>query len=191
MSKLRRKPTSMACRAMRISALAHTILIIAIRSPNCLRRAALNLAIKTAHREKNLGIWRSYSWHDYYSRARRIGLGLVSLGLKRGDVVSILSEDNKEWLYTDLGIQCVGGVASGVYTTDSPGQLAYLVNDSDSRFLFVENDEMLDKYLEIKDEVPDLVKVIIFERDGLHDFHDEKTIFLDELYDLGDKLAQS
>ncbi len=149
------------------------------------------LGDKTAHREKYLGIWRSHSWKDYFLRASRIGLGLVSLGLKRGDVVSILAEDSKEWLYTDLGIQCVGGVASGVYTTDSPSQLAYLINDSDSRFLFVENDEMLDKYLEIKDDVPDLLKVIIYERDGLHDFHDEKVVFLDELYDLGEKLAQS
>ncbi len=149
------------------------------------------LGDKTAHREKDLGIWRSHSWNDYYRRARRIGLGLVSLGLKRNDVVSILSEDNKEWLYSDLGIQCVGGIASGVYTTDSPKQLAYLVNDSDSRFLFVENDEMLDKYLEIKDEVPSLVKVIVYERDGLHDFNDDNVIFLDELYDIGEKLLQS
>ncbi len=154
------------------------------------RKRCEELADRTAHREKHLGIWRSYSWGDYYACARRIGLGLVSLGLKRGEVVSILSEDNKEWLYTDLGIQSVGGIASGVYTTDSPSQLAYLINDSDSRFLFVENDEMLDKYLEIRDQVPGLSRVIIYERDGLHDFNDDKTLFLDELYDIGETLAR-
>ena len=150
-----------------------------------------DLGKRTAHREKHMGIWKSHSWDDYYRRARRIGMGLLSLGLKRGDVVSILSEDNKEWLYADIGIQCVGGIASGVYTTDSPSQLAYLVNDSDSRFLFVENDEMLDKYLEIKNEVPGLAKIIVFERDGLHDFHEDKVMFLDELYDLGESLHLS
>ncbi|MGO4839256.1 AMP-binding protein, partial [Rhizobiaceae sp. 2RAB30] len=98
------------------------------------------LGPKVAHREKDYGIWLSYSWTDFYEHSRLIGLGLMALGLKRGEVVSILSEDNKEWVYSDLGIQSVGGIVSGVYTTDSAGQLKYLVNDSDSRFLLVEND---------------------------------------------------
>lgn len=143
------------------------------------------LGERTAHREKEYGIWLSYTWNEFYTHAKLIGLGLLSLGLKRGEVVSILSEDNKEWIYTDLGVQCAGGIASGVYTTDSATQLEYLVNDSNSRFLFIENDEQLDKYLEVKDRMPGLVKVIIYDRDGLHDFSDESVIFLDELYALG------
>ena len=143
------------------------------------------LGPKIAHREKDFGIWLSYSWTDFYDHARLIGLGLVSLGLKRGEVVSILSEDNKEWIYTDLGVQSVGGIPSGVYTTDSAKQLEYLVNDSDSRFLFVENDEQLDKYLSVRDSMTGLTKVIIFDREGLHGFADDKVIFLDELYRIG------
>lgn len=138
-----------------------------------------------AHREKDYGIWLSYSWREFYENARLLGLGLVSLGLKRGEVISILSEDNKEWIYTDLGVQCVGGISSGVYTTDSAAQLRYLVNDSDSRFLFVENDEQLDKFLSVRDEMPGLTKVIVFEREGLYDFSDEQVIFLEDLYALG------
>lgn len=99
--------------------------------------------------------------------------------------MSILSEDNKEWLYTDLGTQCVGGIASGVYTTDSASQLKYLVNDSDSRFLFVENDEQLDKYLSVRDDMPGLAWVVVFDREGLHGFSDDRVIFLDDLYRLG------
>jgi long-chain acyl-CoA synthetase len=143
------------------------------------------LGDRTAHREKDMGIWKAYSWNDYWDHAKWIGLGLMSLGLKRGEVVSILSEDRREWLYSDLGIQGVGGIASGVYTTDSASQLAYLVNDSDSRFLFVENDEQLDKYLEIADQVPGLAKVIIYERDGLHVLDHEKCLFIEDLYELG------
>ena len=149
------------------------------------RQRCQELGQKVAHREKDYGIWLSYSWADYYEHARLIGLGLVSLGLQRGEVVSILSEDNKEWIYTDLGVQCVGGISSGVYTTDSAAQLKYLVNDSDSRFLFVENDEHLDKYLSVKDEMPGLQKVIVYDREGLHDFSDDKVIFLDDLYAAG------
>jgi long-chain acyl-CoA synthetase len=99
--------------------------------------------------------------------------------------VSILSEDNKQWIYTDLGVQSVGGIASGVYTTDSAAQLKYLVNDSDSRFLFVENDEQLDKFLSVRGEMPGLAKVIVLDTEGLHGFRDEQVIFLDELYRLG------
>ena len=153
--------------------------------PKLLKARCEELAERTAMREKDFGIWLSYSWNDTYTHAKLIGLGLLSLGLKRGEVVSILSEDNKEWIYTDLGVQCVGGIGSGVYTTDSASQLEYLVNDSDSRFLFLENDEQLDKYLEIKDQLKDLTKAIVFDRDGLHDFSDPSVIFLDELYSLG------
>lgn len=143
------------------------------------------LGSKVSHREKDYGIWLAYTWSDFLEHARLIGLGLLSLGLKRGEVVSILSEDNKEWIYADLGIQCVGGIASGVYTTDSANQLKYLINDSGSRFLFLENDEQLDKYLSVKDEMPGLAKIIVFNHHGLHGFSDEKVIFLDELYRLG------
>lgn len=149
------------------------------------RKRCEELGPKIAHREKDYGIWLSYTWADFYEHARLIGLGLVALGLKRGEVVSILSEDNKEWIYADLGVQSVGGIVSGVYTTDSASQLKYLVNDSDSRFLFVENDEQLDKFLSVKVDMPGLEKVIVFDRVGLHGFSDERVIFLDELYRIG------
>jgi long-chain acyl-CoA synthetase len=141
----------------------------------------------TAHREKDYGIWKAYTWKDYWDHAKWLGLGLVSLGLKRGEVVSILSEDRREWAYADMGIQCVGGIASGVYTTDSPSQLEYLLADSDSRFLIVEDDEQLDKFLEISDRAPQVSKVIILEAEGLHDLADDRCIFLDDLYAAGKK----
>jgi long-chain acyl-CoA synthetase len=145
------------------------------------------LGARTAHREKDMGIWKAYSWSDYWNHAKWLGLGLVSLGLKRGEVVSILSEDRKEWAYADMGIQCVGGIASGIYTTDSASQLQYLLGDSDSRFLFVEGDEQLDKFLEIAEAAPQVLKVIILDREGLHGLDHSHCIFLDELYDLGRK----
>jgi long-chain acyl-CoA synthetase len=138
-----------------------------------------------AHREKDFGIWQSYSWTDYLDHARLIGLGLRALGLQRGDVVSILSEDNKEWMYIDMATLCMGAVSSGVYTTDSASQLAYLVNDSGTRFLIVENEEQLDKFLEVEGQMPGLERVIILDPEGLHDFTHPKCLFLNQLYDLG------
>ncbi len=153
--------------------------------PALLRARCQENGAATAHREKDLGIWQAYSWTDYLTHARHIGLGLRALGLQRGDVISILSEDNKEWMYCDMAAQCMGAVSSGVYTTDSASQLAYLVNDSGSKFLFVENEEQLDKFLEVADQMPSLVKVIIFDPEGLHDFAHPKCLFLSDLYDLG------
>ncbi|MEM9010675.1 MAG: long-chain fatty acid--CoA ligase [Pseudomonadota bacterium] len=148
------------------------------------------LGDRVCHREKDLGIWQSFSWTDYYEQAKRIGLALRELGLERGTPVSILSEDRKEWLYCDLGIAAVGGIPNGVYTTDSAAQLAYLVNDSGSTFLFVENDEQLDKFLEKRAEMPGLKKVIVFDRDGLRAFEDEMVMFLDDLLALGTEVDQ-
>ncbi|MEM7068678.1 MAG: AMP-binding protein [Pseudomonadota bacterium] len=145
---------------------------------------------RIAHREKDLGIWQSHSWAEYYDRARWIAYGLRELGVKRGEVVSILSEDNKEWLYFDMAATCIGTIPSGVYTTDSANQLAYLVNDSGTKILAIENDEQLDKYLEVQDEMPGLKKVVVFDRDGLRDFEHVNVMFLEDLYELGKAASQ-
>lgn len=155
--------------------------VVKLWAAKCAERGA-----STAHREKDLGIWQSYSWSDWYDRAQAIGMGLVELGLTRGTPVSILSEDNKEWLYCDLAIAAAGGIPSGVYTTDSASQLEYLINDSGSAFLFVENDEQLDKYLEVQDRVPTIIKVIVFDPKGLRDFSHPKVMFLSDLYQIGE-----
>ncbi|MCC5988422.1 MAG: long-chain fatty acid--CoA ligase [Pararhodobacter sp.] len=153
--------------------------------PALLRARCLANGAATAHREKELGIWQAHSWSDYLANARLIAMGLRALGLERGDVVSILSEDNKEWMYIDMAAQCMGAVSSGIYTTDSARQVSYLVNDSQTRFLFVENEEQLDKFLEVEDQMPSLVKVIIQDPEGLHSFSHPKCMFLSDLYNLG------
>ena len=80
---------------------------------------------KTAMREKDLGIWQTISWEKYGLQAQNTGLALHSLGLKKGEVVSIASEGNPEWLYTDMGAIGAGGISSGVYTTDSAAPVSY------------------------------------------------------------------
>ncbi len=155
--------------------------------PKLFLHRCLTLGNQTAHREKTLGIWQSHSWAQFLEAARAIAMGLSAMGLKRGDVVSILSEDNKEWSYADLGIQCMGAITNGIYPTDSAEQVAFLLNDSQSRFVIVENDEQLDKFLEIRDRVPEVRKCIVLEREGLRGFNDDGVMFLDELYQLGNR----
>ena len=143
------------------------------------------LGARTAHREKALGIWGTHSWTDFLEGARAIGMGLAALGLQRGEVVSILSENRKEWIYADLGIQCMGGIVSGVYPTNSAEQVAFLLAHSGSRFVIVEDDEQLDKLLDIRDRLPALAACIVLDREGLWEFADDRVIFLDDLCDLG------
>ena len=140
---------------------------------------------RIAFREKKLGIWRATSWRDYGERARWTGMGLVKLGLKRGEVVSILAETVPEWLYADMGTMGAGGVSNGIYPTDSAKQVEYICNDSRTRFLFVENEEQLDKFLEIRDRCPTIAKVFIFDLEGLTDFRDPMVMPLEELMVLG------
>ncbi len=155
------------------------------------RKKCLERGDRIAHREKDLGIWQRFSWLDYYHSARAIGVALMELGLQRGQAVSILSEDNKEWLYCDMGVVGAGGISNGIYTTDSAEQLAYLINDSGSTFLFVENDEQLDKYLTVRDQLTTLIKVIVYDRKGLRNFNDPMVMFLDELIALGEAVTDS
>jgi long-chain acyl-CoA synthetase len=91
-------------------------------------------------------------------------------------VVSVISDNCPEWLYTDLGTMSVGGVTNGIYTTDSPRQVEYILNDSGTRFFFAENEEQLDKILEVRARCPQLVKIFVYDMEGLHDFRDEQVM---------------
>ena len=110
-------------------------------------------------------------------------MGLVKLGLERGEVVSVLAETVPEWLYADMGTMGAGGVTNGIYPTDSAKQVEYILTDSRSRFLFVENDEQLDKFLDVRDALPDVAKVFVFDMEGLGDFSDPQVMPFDELLD--------
>jgi long-chain acyl-CoA synthetase len=154
------------------------------------RHVARERGARVAMREKRLGIWRAVSWSDYGERAKRVGLGLVALGLRPRDVVSIIADNCPEWLYTDMGTIAVGGVTNGIYTTDAPRQVEYIVNDSGTRFFFAENEEQLDKILESRANCPGLVKIFVFDMEGLHGFQDPQVMPFEALLDLGARYDQ-
>ena len=153
--------------------------------PRLFRHVVAERGDAVAMREKDLGVWRAVTWRQYGERARRTGLGLVALGLRPRDVVSIIADNGPEWLYTDLGTMSAGGVTNGIYTTDSPRQVEYIVNDSGTRFFFAGNDEQLDKILDVRARCPALVKIIVYDLDGLHGFKDEQVMAFDDLLELG------
>src|SRR5262245_22079597 len=153
--------------------------------PSLFRHVVRARGERPALREKHLGIWRSISWGEYGEKARHAGLGLVALGLRPRDVVSIIADNCPEWLYTDMGTLSVGGVTNGIYTTDAPPQVEYIVNDSGTRFFFAENEEQLDKILAVRARCPELVQIVVFDMEGLHAFRDAQGMPFEALLELG------
>jgi long-chain acyl-CoA synthetase len=136
-------------------------------------------------REKEFGIWRSWSWNQVGQAVREVAHGLVALGLAPGERISILANTVVEWVLADLGTLSAGAVANGIYPTDAASQVHYLCEDSASVLLFVENDEQLDKALEVRDRLPLLRKIIVFDMEGLHDLNDPQVMSFDDLRELG------
>jgi len=142
-------------------------------------------------RQKHLGLWRSQTWNQTAQAVSEIAGGLMSLGFAKGECASILANTVVEWVWSDLAVLSCGGVSNGIYPTDAPSQVQYLCEDSRTTFLFVEDDEQLDKALEVRDQLPSLRKIIVFDMEGLHALNDANIISLDDLRALGrDYLAQ-
>ena len=145
---------------------------------------------KPAMREKLYGIWNAISWDEWLERARAVTYALHSIGFRPGDVASVLANTVPEWNYADLGILCAGGVSSGIYPTDSAKQVEYLVNDSRTTVLFVEDDEQLDKALEVRGRCPTLKQIVVFDMEGLSAFSDPMVMSLDAFMTMGRDYAQ-
>jgi long-chain acyl-CoA synthetase len=140
---------------------------------------------KAIFRQKDFGIWKSVTWDELGRIAREIGMGLASLGYQPGEVVSILANTRKEWVYADLGALGAAGVVNGIYPTDAPAQVEYLLSDSGSVFAFVEDEEQLDKVLEVRGGLPRLRRTVVIDMKGLDDFSDPGVMSLDALRALG------
>ncbi|MDD5333338.1 MAG: long-chain fatty acid--CoA ligase [Rhodoferax sp.] len=136
-------------------------------------------------RQKHLGIWRSWSWDQTAQAVREIAGGLLSLGFARGECASILANTVVEWVWADLAVLSCGGVSNGIYPTDAASQVHYLCQDSRTSILFVEDDEQLDKALEVREQLPGLRKIVVFDMEGLHQLSDPGVISLDDLRKLG------
>ena len=140
---------------------------------------------RVAMRKKEYGLWHDISWNEYYDRAKYVGSALISLGLKKGECVSIIGDNCPEWAIIDVGAQCAGGVAVGVYSTNAWPQVEYVIQNSESKFFFVENEEQLDKWLHFRDKVPFLKKVIVWDLEGLRHFKDPMVMTYNEILEEG------
>lgn len=159
--------------------------------PKILRHQYEQYPNKEVLREKERGIWRCYTWKQYYNKVKYLSLGFVSLGFKRGDKIAVLGENKPEWYYAELAAQAAGGATVGIYADCVPSEVKFYVKHSDSVLVVAHDQEQVDKLLEIKDEIPLVKKVIYWDTKGLWSYRDPMLISFDEVLELGRKYEGS
>jgi len=158
--------------------------------PMAFLTAVKNWGPRTAMRKKELGLWHDITWNEYHENVKNIACGLMALGLEKDDCAAIIGDNCPEWVYASIAIQCCGAGAAGVYATNAWQQVEYVVTNADAKFLFVENEEQLDKWLHFRENAPALKKVIVWDTEGLRRFDDPMVMSFDDLLVLGEKAAR-
>ncbi len=146
---------------------------------------------RTAMAMKNFGIWQRYSWKDYYDRVKYLSLGLISLGLEPGERVCIIGDNEPEWLWGEFATQAAGGIATGIFVDSIPSEVKHIAAHSGAKFAIVNDQEQTDKFLEIKDELPSLKKVIYWDPKGLRNYDEPIIISFAEVMELGRKYEET
>jgi long-chain acyl-CoA synthetase len=140
---------------------------------------------KVALRYKNLGIWQSYTWKDWWEQSKYFALGLMSMGFKSGDRITIIGDNEPEWYFAQFAAICCGGIPTGAYQDSLPREIQYVITQSGSAFVVVEDQEQVDKVLDIKDEISEVKKVIYWDSKGLRFYDDPILMRFDEVVALG------
>ncbi|HPB69635.1 MAG: AMP-binding protein [Syntrophales bacterium] len=143
---------------------------------------------RVALREKEFGIWQEISWNDYSRHVRHFCLGLMDLGLMPGDHVSIFGENLPEWLYADLATQSARGVAVGVYPTNPSREAQYVIGHSESVFVVCDDQEQVDKVLEVREALPFMRKIIVIDMKGLRRGTDPMIVSFEEVERIGGRI---
>ena len=145
---------------------------------------------KTAMRQKDMGLWRSFTWQQSYQQVRKLSLGLIKLGLDRGDKVCIIGDNDPQYFWAQLAIQVRGAVAVGIFTDSSPAEIEYIVNHSDAVYVFAKDQEQCDKLLDIQSQVPNVRQVIYWEDKGLWNYEQPWLMSYDHVQTLGEPLDE-
>jgi len=140
---------------------------------------------KVAIRQKDLGVWKRYTWKYFYETVQHFSLGLTSLGLERGDRVCIIGNNEPEWFYGQFATMCAGAVVTGNYADSRPNEIEFVINHSGSKFVVLEDQEQVDKFLEIKEQCPHVIKAIFWDPKGLKSYDDPILMSFEEVLRLG------
>jgi long-chain acyl-CoA synthetase len=139
-----------------------------------------------AMREKDFGIWQEVTWAAYWDTVVTIAHALLALGVEPGDRVAVHSENRREWLYTDVATVAVRAMTVGLYPTNPPPEVGYLLSHSGAKVLVAEDQEQVDKALAVLDECPDLQRIVYLEPRGIrHRYTHPRLMAWEDLLALG------
>ena len=140
---------------------------------------------RIAFRDKKFGIWNEISYKEFWLQVNYVGCAVNYFGIGKSDKVAIHSENRPEWLISDIGAQAIGAISVGLYPTNPPAEVKYLLGHSESQILFAEDQEQVDKALEVLQDLPDLKKIIYFEDKGLFRYESEKLMKWEDFLEVG------
>jgi long-chain acyl-CoA synthetase len=140
---------------------------------------------RIAIREKDRGIWKPYTWADYYSLVRRLTLAFLELGLQPDDKVAIIGENKPHVYWFELAALTCRAPVLGIFSDCGPKEIQYFLTHSDSRFVICQDQEQVDKVLEIQDEIPQIRKVIYWEKKGMWSYDHPLLVTMDEMLEMG------
>jgi len=140
---------------------------------------------QVAMREKQYGIWQEIAWGRYWDIAQDVAHALLSLGVEPGDRVAVHSENRPEWLFADVGTVAVRAITMGIYPTNPAPEVRYLLDNSGAKVLIAEDQEQVDKALEVADSLPGLERIVYVEPRGLRSATDPRLLSWEEFLALG------
>ncbi len=143
---------------------------------------------KVALREKKYGIWQEVTWEAYATHVRALCLGLLQLGLARGDKVAVISGNRPAWLYTELAVQAAGAIPLGIFVDSLPDHVRLVLQHSEARIVLVEDQEQADKVVSVRDDLPRLERIVVDDVRGLEGQRDPMVIGRDAVEELGRQL---
>jgi long-chain acyl-CoA synthetase len=158
--------------------------------PRLLARNARTLGGRVALREKEFGIWQSFTWSEYQAHVRDFSLGLVALGLQRGDKVAIVGDNRPEWVWSEIAAQAAGAASIGIYQDSNLTEVAYVIDHCDASIVVAEDQEQVDKILEMLDKLPKVRHVVYTDPRGLRKYDHPALLSFEAVEDMGRLLAK-
>jgi len=159
--------------------------------PRSLLEAAATFGPKrTAMRQKDMGIWRSYTWGDSLEHVRLLCLGLMETGFERGSKACIIGDNDPQYFWAQLAIQAAGGIAVGIFTDSSPEEIEYIVRHSDATLVFAKDQEQCDKLLAIQEQIPGVMRIVYWDEKGLWNYDEPWLMSFNELEGHGSEFGR-
>ena len=167
--------------------MSHNEHLLSYSIPQLLRWRVAQTPKITALREKDYGIWNTYTWEEYYDYVRKTGMGLRAMGIKKGDTIAIISDNIPELLFVAIGGHAIGAISAGIYQTTMPAEIAQIIQYLKVSIVFCDNQEQVDKVREVRDQIPNVRKVIFEDPRGMRDYMtDDWFIDIRDLFSMGD-----